>query len=66
VRVLPDAVVVTFIAGDLTGNQTCPSHPPARRTVELSERIGDRQLLDGGTMPAQPPCLRIGVYDCGL
>lgn len=64
VRVRPDAVVVTFIADHLAGNQTCPSHPPARRTVELPERMGHRQLLDGATMPAQPPCLRIGVYDC--
>ncbi len=62
----PDAVVVTFVADDLPGFQTCPSHPPARRTVELPEHIGDRQLLDGATMPAQPPCLRIGVYDCAL
>jgi hypothetical protein len=66
VRVLPDAVVVTFIADDLPGLRTCPSHAPARRTVELPERIGHRRLLDGATIPAQPPCLRIGVYDCGL
>lgn len=64
VRVLRDAIVITFIADQLDGFQTCSSHLPAHRTVQLPERLGDRQLLDGATVPAQPPCLRIGVYDC--
>jgi len=64
VRLLPDAIVVTFIADQLEGLQLCPSHPPAHRTVQLPERLGNRQLLDGGTVPAQPPCLRMGVQDC--
>jgi len=64
VRVLPDVVIVTFSADRLDGNQTCPGHLPARRTVQLPERLGDRQLLDGATVPALPPCLRTGVYEC--
>jgi hypothetical protein len=64
IRVLPDAVVVTFIADRLAGVQACPSHPAVRRTIRLPERLGDRQLLDGATVPARPPCLRLGVYDC--
>jgi hypothetical protein len=66
VRVLSDAIVVTFIAAQLDGFQTCPSHPAVHRTIRLPEPLGDRQLLDGGTVPAQPPCLRLGVYDCAL
>lgn len=64
VRVLADAVVISFTAKALEGPQTCPSHPPARRTIRLPERLGQRRLLDGATVPARPPCLRQGVYDC--
>ncbi len=66
VRVLQHAIVVTFIADYLPGPQTCPTHPPASRTVRLPERLGHRQLLDGATMPAVAPCLRLGVYDCAV
>ena len=66
VRLLPGSIVVTFVADQLVGPQTCPSHPPVRRTIRLPERLGHRQLLDGATVPAQPPCLRLGVYDCAL
>ena len=66
VRVLSDAIVVTFIAAQLDGFQTCPSHPAVHRTIRLPEPLGDRQLLDGATVPARPPCLRLGVYDCAL
>lgn len=63
IRVRPDSIVVTFVADELAGFRTCPSHRPARRTIRLPERLGDRQLLDGATVPAAPPCLRIG-YAC--
>lgn len=66
VRVLSDAIVVTFIAARLDGFQTCPSHPAVHRTIRLPEPLGDRQLLDGATVPARPPCPRLGVDDCAL
>lgn len=36
------------------GAYECQSSPPAEQTVELSEPLGDRQLLDGRWYPARP------------
>jgi hypothetical protein len=64
VRILPQAIVVTFTAERLDGFQTCPSHPSVTRTIRLPEPLGTRQLLDGATVPALPPCLRQSAYSC--
>jgi hypothetical protein len=48
----PDRVVVIFTVDPLPdGAYTCPGNPPTGVTVELSEPLGDRQLLDGGEFP---------------
>lgn len=48
----PDRVVVIFTVDPLPGGAyTCPGNPPTLVTVELSEPLGDRQLLDGGEFP---------------
>lgn len=36
------------------GPQTCEPGPPATVLVRLPEPLGDRQLLDGSTFPAEP------------
>lgn len=51
----PDAVVVIFTVDPLPGGQNCPSNPPTRVKVELSEPLGDRKLLDGGMYPWGDP-----------
>ncbi len=52
----PDRVVVIFTVDPLPdGAYGCPGNPPTRVTVELSEPLGDRQLLDGGTFPFGDP-----------
>ena len=52
-----DAVVVTFRVIPKGGPQTCPGNPPTPYVLELSEPLGDRQLLDGGAEPPAPPVL---------
>ena len=63
VDVTAETITITFTSKPPTGNRTCPSHPPARRTVDLPEPLGGRQLRDGGIFPPQPPC-RIEGGDC--
>jgi hypothetical protein len=58
-----DAVTVTFTSRPPEGAQTCPSHPPVRRTVHLPSPVGERALRDGGLYPPQPPC-RVERGDC--
>lgn len=41
-----DGVFITFRAKALRGPQTCPGHPPARRTVRLERPIGPAKLYD--------------------
>jgi len=43
------AVVVTFEAAPLSGPQTCPKPPPARRTVHLKQPVGTTKIVDGAT-----------------
>ncbi len=38
----------------LDGAQTCPSNPPTPYTVELSEPLGDREVVDASVVPARP------------
>jgi hypothetical protein len=46
-----DAVIVVFGVASQDGPQTCPSNPAFSVTIELSEPLGDRVLLDGGSFP---------------
>jgi hypothetical protein len=51
-------VLVTFAVRPLGGDmQTCPGNPVTRVVVDLGEPLGDRQLLDGGTLPPGDPTL---------
>lgn len=50
-----DAVIVTFRVIPRGGPQDCPGHPPTPFTVELSEPLGGRVLLDGGVDPPAAP-----------
>ena len=51
---LEDSVIVILGTRPLPGPQTCEQGPPATLRVELPEPLGDRQLLDGSTFPAEP------------
>ena len=43
-----DEVIVSIYVAPLpAGAHNCPGNPPARFTIELSEPLGDRQLVDG-------------------
>jgi len=50
-----DEVVITFTAEPVTGDQSCPGHPPTPYQVQLDEPIGERTLLDGTYWPPRPP-----------
>jgi hypothetical protein len=55
---LGDEVLVTFAVRPLRGDtQTCPGNPVTRVTVDLGSPLGDRQLLDGGTLPPGDPTI---------
>lgn len=56
IEMTDESVTVLFATTTLTGMQTCPGHPAAKRVVELDEALGLRRLLDGGIYPPQPPC----------
>ena len=46
-----DAVTVTFTVTPRPGAQDCPGNPEFPVEVTLSEPLGERALLDGGTTP---------------
>jgi hypothetical protein len=49
-------VTVVFAATPLAGDLfTCPGNPSTRVTVELSEALGDRRLVDGAFFPPTDP-----------
>ena len=53
-----DEVLVTFAVRPLGGDmQSCPGNPVTRVAVDLGSPLGDRQLLDGGTLPPGDPIL---------
>jgi hypothetical protein len=53
---LGNEVLVTFAVRPLGGDmQSCPSNPATRVEVDLGSPLGDRQLLDGGTLPPGDP-----------
>jgi hypothetical protein len=47
-----DSVTVTLYASRPEGNAYCVRTGPTPYTVDLTEPLGDRQLLDGSTYPA--------------
>jgi hypothetical protein len=49
-----DSLIMTVGVTPL-GSATCPGHPPTPATVILPEPLGDRELLDGGSHPPEPP-----------
>ena len=66
----PDAVVVTFKVRGVGGAATCPSNPHFPVTIELTEALGERRLLDGGVTPPRdatvdPTIRRFPNEDCG-
>ena len=48
-------VLVTFGVRPLPGDQECPGNPPTPVLVVLPGPLGDRQLLDGATLPPRQP-----------
>jgi hypothetical protein len=51
---LQDSLMVILATRPPPGSQTCVPGPPATVRIELPEPVGDRQLLDGSTFPAEP------------
>ena len=49
----PDAITLIFGVRPRPGGQDCPGNPPGRFRVTLDQPIGNRQLLDGGSIPAR-------------
>jgi hypothetical protein len=47
----PDAVTLIFGVRPLPGEQDCTGQPPSRFRVTLDEPLGNRRLLDGGSLP---------------
>jgi hypothetical protein len=43
-------VAVAYYVRPLRGVQTCPGAPPAKKTLHLSQPLGDRSLVDGGNL----------------
>jgi hypothetical protein len=50
----PEEVRLFIGVRGLDGAQTCPSNPPTPFTVELSEPVGDREVLDASVVPPRP------------
>ncbi len=58
-----ESVTITFVADPLPpGTYTCPGSEPTPVTVQLAAPVGDRALLDGGTIPPEPA----GIGEGGL
>lgn len=49
-----DSLIVILGTRPPPGPQTCEPGPPATVRVELPQPLGDRQLLDGSSFPAEP------------
>ena len=49
----PDWIVVTYFVRwkKDSGPEYCPLNPPVKKTLKLSEPLGDRTILDGGFYP---------------
>lgn len=48
-----EAVTVFWTTEAMTGDATCPGNPWVPKSVQLEQPLGDRDLLDGSTYPAQ-------------
>jgi hypothetical protein len=48
---LEDRVVLAFVVDPLEGDQECPGNPSVPVVVELAEPLGDRPILDAGSLP---------------
>lgn len=59
-----DAVTVTFGVRPRGANQDCPSNPPTAVAVTLSEPLGERRLLDGGSDPPREPPICANPASC--
>lgn len=55
VRYRRRSVRLAFFIRPLTGLATCPSNPPTPYRLRLRSPLGNRRLLDAGTVPASPP-----------
>ena len=53
-----DAVLVAFAVIPVSGGATCPGNPTTRITIQLSEPLGNRALLDGVQVPPPPITVR--------
>ncbi len=51
----PDAIVVTVAVASIPGASDCESNPSVPLTIQLTEPLRDRTLLDGGTVPPHVP-----------
>ena len=51
----PDTVTVTITVRRIAGVAECPGNPLTPFTIELTEPLGDRTLLDGGQIPPGDP-----------
>lgn len=52
VRYEPNQIVMLGMIKPSNVAATCPSNPPTYVEIKLSEPIGDRALIDGGSVPA--------------
>ena len=61
----PEQVRIIFAVQPLPagGIQTCPAPPPTPYEVHLTERLGERALVDGSTVPPRDPFPEIVVPD---
>ena len=51
----PDAIVVTIAVASIPGASDCEGNPSVPLTIQLTEPLRDRALLDGGTVPPHVP-----------
>jgi hypothetical protein len=51
----PDAIVVTIAVVTIPGDSDCEGNPSVPITIQLTEPLRDRLLLDGGTVPPRVP-----------
>jgi hypothetical protein len=51
----PDSLVITIAVTTIPGDSDCQGNPIVPLTVQLSEPLRDRVLLDGGTVPPRVP-----------
>lgn len=51
----PDAIVVTIAVAMIPGDSDCEGNPSVPFTIQLTQPLRDRKLLDGGTVPPRVP-----------